>query len=29
MKGNRFKEREANMPEGITKLLPWLDDILN
>lgn len=29
MKGNRFKESKANMPEGITKLLPWLDDILN
>lgn len=29
MKGNRFEESKAIMPEGITKLPPWLGDILN
>lgn len=28
MKGNSFNGSKTNMPEGITKLLPWLDVIL-
>lgn len=28
MKGNSFNGSKTNMPEGITKLLSWLDVIL-
>lgn len=28
MKGNRLEVGKANIPEGITELLSWLDDVL-
>lgn len=28
MKGNRFEVGKANMPEGITEILSWLEDVL-
>lgn len=27
MEGNRFEVGKANMPEAITELLSWLDDV--